>query len=368
VEAKGAQALKKLCRRVHVEIRSSVSTLLAAARNLWKHEPLSPAFFWSAKLHAAIRRALVTDKYGLIFVYCSSMAQYMPQPAPVPVVIDFVDADSVKWAQYGQIARFPLSWLYAREARCLADYEKQLAGASAASVVTTLQEAALLDGEGHLPVQVIANGVSLPPASADAKLPAEIARLHPFVLFVGTMDYLPNVDAVEYFAKEIWPCVHRRHPTGRFVIAGRNPTRRVRELAQVPGIVVTGDIPEVRPYLAGATAVVAPFRVSQGIQNKILEALAAGVPVVSTPRPAQAIGARDGETLLIASTTQEFVRALNSLLEDPELRLRFRRTPEFVREHFDWQKNLSRLEQLLESLAVVPQNFAIGARNRAETR
>ncbi len=368
VEAKGAQALKKLCRSVHVEIRSSASALLAVARNFWKREPLSPAFFFSARLQAAIDRALVTEQYDMIFIYCSSMAQYVRQTTSVPVVIDFVDTDSAKWAQYAQIAGFPLSWLYRREARCLADYEKELAGASAASIVATLQEAMLLDGEGHFPVQVIGNGVCLPPASADAKLSAEIARLRPFVLFIGTMDYLPNVDAVEYFAEEIWPRVHRRHPAVRFVIAGRNPTRRVRELAKRPGIVVTGDVPEVRPYLAGATAVVAPFRICQGVQNKILEALAAGVPVVSTPRPAQAIGARDGETLLIASTTEEFVRAVNSLLEDPELRLRFSGTPEFVREHFDWQKNLERLEQLLEHLAIVPRKFAIGARNRAEAR
>src|SRR5574337_179350 len=180
------------------------------------------------------------------------------------------------------------------------------------------------------------------------------------------MDYLPNVDAVEYFADEILPQVRSRHPELRFVIAGRNPSRRARRLARRPGVVVTGTVPEVHPYLLGAAAVVAPFRLSQGVQNKILEALAAGKPVVSTSRPAHAIGARHGETLLVADTPTAFAAAVVSLLEDPHLRKQLRGTEEFVRRHFDWPTNLRRLEDLLEQIAYPPpQKIQAGVPERA---
>jgi sugar transferase (PEP-CTERM/EpsH1 system associated) len=274
------------------------------------------------------------------------MAQYVPVPLPTPVVMDFVDIDSAKWSQYAKRARPPFSWVYAREARELALYEEKWARASSSTMVTTRQEADLLRGEGIPPVEVVSNGVEIHPART-TQLPPEIQELQPYALFVGTMDYLPNIDAAEYFAEDILPRVHERHPELKFVIAGRSPTRRVRKLGRRPGVVVTGAVPEVETYLAGCTAVVAPFRIAQGIQNKVLEALAADKPIVSTPGPAAAIAAKHGETLLIANTSEEFAKAVVALLEDPALYYRFSKGAEFVRKNFSWHENLSHLEQLL---------------------
>jgi glycosyltransferase involved in cell wall biosynthesis len=146
---------------------------------------------------------------------------------------------------------------------------------------------------------------------------------------------------------------------------GRNPAPRVRKLATHPGVVVTGAVPEIWPYLESAVAAVAPFRICQGVQNKILEALAIGLPVVSTSRPARAIGATDGETLLVADTPEEFARCVVNLLDDPDARARFARGREFVRRRFDWDTNLDRLERWLcelggerEMRAGVEQNAA----------
>ena len=294
------------------------------------------------------------------------MAQYVPQPAPAPVVIDFVDTDSAKWSQYASATSFPLSWIYAREAHSLAGYEKQLMRASAASVVATPQEAAELDVDGGFPVEVISNGVCVPPDDAGT-LPDDIRRLQPYVLFVGTMDYLPNADAVSYFAKDILPLVRKRHPELRFVIAGRNPSRAVRRLGRLANVAVIGAVPEVYSYIRGATAVVAPFRICQGVQNKILEALAAEQPVVATSRPARAIGARHGETLLVADTPEEFASAVLAILEDPSVRAKLRGTQEFVKRRFDWQRNLGQLERLLERL-VNPPRIEEGVADRAAAR
>jgi polysaccharide biosynthesis protein PslH len=364
-EAAEALPLEEFCGRCYIEPLSRISRVSGAAHSLWGGEPLSVGYFFSPKMRSEVERALAANPYDLILVYCSSMAQYVPRPAPAPVVIDFVDTDSAKWSQYAQTCSFPFSWIYAREARHLARYEKQLVRASAACVVTTLQEATELDVDGNFPVEVICNGVCPPPENV--AVPDEIRRLQPYALFVGTMDYLPNVDAVSYFAEDILPLVRKSHPEVRFVIAGRNPSRRVRRLSRHPNVVVTGAISEVYPYVLGAAAVVAPFRICQGVQNKILEALAAGQPVVSTSRPARAIGARHGETLLIADTAQEFASAILLLLNDPTVRVKLRGTREFVKTHFDWQKNLDQLERLLERLANLPRT-EVGVAGRAEAR
>ncbi len=358
-EAEKKEALRPLCGRVYVETLSRTRAGLRAAWGLGVGQPFSLAYFDSPSFRAVVEQALAQESYDVILVYCSSMAQYVPRESTVPVVIDFVDIDSAKWAQYAAFSSFPISWLYAREARLLAQYEKQVAASVYASVVATSQEAVQLDPHGRLSVVTVCNGVRLPPPLDASELPDEVRRSQPYALFVGQMDYRPNVDAVIYFAREILPLIRTSHPALRFLIVGRNPTRTVQALAKDASVVVTGEVPDIHPYLSGALAAVAPFRMSQGVQNKILEALALGVPVVTTPRPARAIGARQGETLLIAETPETFAQAVISLLEDPALRRSFRHTPDFVREHYDWDRNLSRLESLLQDAAGVPQEMEL---------
>jgi len=349
-EARQQGALRAYCRHIYVEPCSRVRMVAGAARSFLRSEPLSCGFFFSRKFQAEVHRALATEAYDVIFVYCSTMAQYVAWPVATPLVMDFVDIDSAKWSQYAKKSRPPLSWIYAREARTLAAHEEKWARVNSSTMVTTRQEAALLRGEGISSVQVVNNGVEIPP-TRDCTLPEAIRTLQTFALFVGTMDYLPNVDAVEYFALEILPRIRKRHPELSFLIVGRNPTRRVRKLAKEPGVVVIGTVPDIGVYLAKCTAVVAPFRIAQGVQNKMLEALAACKPVVSTPGPAAAIGARHGETLLIAETAKDFADAVVSLIENPALCWQFRNGAEFVRKNFSWHENLNQMEQLLQQAA-----------------
>ncbi len=367
-EAEHQEALRPLCRHLYVETLNPAWAMLRACRGLWRKEPLTVRYFHSPAFRDAVQQALARGNYDLIFVYCSSMVPYVPRPAPAPVVVDFVDADSAKWGQYARFSRFPLSWVYARESRFLARYERQVVGELDASVVATREEAAQLGGDGRLPVEVIRNGVSLPPESSLTTLPDEIQRLQPYVLFVGTMNYRPNIDAVVYFSEQVLPRVRARHPELRFVVVGRDPVRAVRKLARQPGVTVTGAVPDVQPYLRGATAAVAPFRICQGVQNKILEALAGGLPVVSTPKPARAVGLEGLECLLVAETPDEFARAVISIQENPQLRSRCREMAKLVREELDWDRNLLQLERLLERVRGSPEGMAVGAPNHAEIR
>ncbi len=367
-EAEGSQALQAFCRRVHVETLLPRTGYLRLARRLFADLPASVAYYDSLSMHEAVQQAVRTSNYDLIFVYCSSMAQFVPLSANVPKVIDFVDADSAKWTQYSRCSAFPLSWLYAREGAALARYEKRTAEDFDLSIVTTPQEALDLGGGGCCSVEVVANGVTAPPAPASQNLPTEIRQLQPYVLFVGTMNYRPNADAVSYFAKEIFPLLRQSHPDLRFLIVGRDPTPAVLKLGRLPGVIVTGSVSDVHGYLAGAAVAVAPFRIAQGVQNKVLEALVAGVPVVLTSRPARAFSSPAADLLLVADTPTAFAVAVRSALENPELRQGSRVAAPDLQQLLSWKRSLSRLEELVENLAGIPREAGSGVSSHAQTR
>jgi sugar transferase (PEP-CTERM/EpsH1 system associated) len=366
-EAEGSQALQEFCRRVHVETLLPRTGYLRLALRLFADLPASVAYYDSLSMHAAVQEAVKTSKYDLILVYCSSMAQFVPLSAHIPKVIDFVDADSSKWTQYSRCSAFPLSWLYAREGAALARYEKRTAEVFELSLVTTPQEALDLGGGGCSSVEVVANGVSAPPALDSKNLPTEIRQLQPYVLFVGTMNYRPNADAVSYFAKEIFPLLRQSHPGLQFLIVGRSPTSEVRMLGRLPGVVVTGSVSDVHGYLAGAAVAVAPFRIAQGVQNKVLEALVAGVPVVLTSRPARAFGSPASDLLLVADTPAAFADAVRAALDNPELRRRSLEAAPELQKLLSWQRSLSRMEELVENLAGIPWEAGSGVPNHAQT-
>jgi glycosyltransferase involved in cell wall biosynthesis len=248
--------------------------------------------------------------------------------------------------------------LYKCEAERLARYEKQLTQVFGTSIVASKAEAQELGGGGCHGVCVVENGVSAPSVKDEAALPEAISQLQPYVVFVGTMNYRPNVDAVVYFTEEILPLVRQRHPELRFLIVGRDPARPVRKLTRLPGVVVTGSVPDVSPYLAGARVAVAPFRIAQGVQNKVLEALARGLPVVLTSRSARPFSSLPAQTLLVADTPKDFAEAVISALEDPLVARRCQAAAAHVRERFDWQNHFAQLSHLLEERAVSPGSAA----------
>jgi sugar transferase (PEP-CTERM/EpsH1 system associated) len=350
-EAKGKEDLRAFCRSVHVEILTPRMGYVRAVTALFSELPASVVYYRSQAMQNAVNAALQREKYDLIFVYCSSMAQFIAQPPPVPAVIDFVDADSAKWKQYAALSSFPKSWLYAREGCTLGRYEKKVTERFNLSFVTTRQEVVDLGGGECRNVEVIENGVTTPPLQSAASLPEQICQLQPYALFVGTMNYRPNSDAVCYFAKEIYPLLRRTHPELRFLIVGRDPSAEVIKLSRLPGVVVTGGVPDVHTYVAGAAVAVAPFRIAQGVQNKVLEALVAGIPVVLTNRPARAISSPASELLLVAESPAEFARSVAAVLENPEFRSRAEAAAPKLQDLLAWESSLYRMESLIETVA-----------------
>ena len=308
--------------------------------------PLTIPCFYSAELQAEVRKALSLHSYDCIFVYCSAMAQYVPAAGSIPVLTDLVDVDSDKWTQYAAHTKFPFSAVYRREGRTLQEYERRVCEQSACVLVSTEREARLARQIAPIArVQVIPNGVDT------EYFKPQVAPLEgpPRVIFTGDMSYFPNEEAVVFFAKQVLPLIRNQIAGIRFLIVGRNPGRRVQELQTIEGVEITGFVPDVRTWLAKARVAVAPFTIAAGIQNKILEAMAFGLPVVSTPRAVQGLSRRVAELVHTGNTAEELASHLTVLLRDSSLAQRTGLDGRLrVIEDYSWDYASDRLLQLLE--------------------
>ena len=314
-------AVRKYCVDLHVSRLSPGRAKLKSLMGLLTGRALSLEYYRDQSLLDWVKSTLKSEKIDAIVVFSSAMGQYAIFQSKVPVLVDFVDVDSAKWAQYAGSRFWPLSWLYRREGAKLLAYERALAMRSRRSFFVTDNEVALfckLAPECRAVVEAMSNGVESEYFQADSH------RESPFagdasgtpqirLVFTGAMDYWPNIDAVTWFVRDILPALRESRPQISFYIVGRNPTPAVLSLA-ADGVVVTGTVADVRPYLQHATLVVAPLRIARGIQNKILEAMAMGQPVVVSEPCAQAMNVRVGVDLIAAGTSQDFVREIDSIL------------------------------------------------------
>jgi sugar transferase (PEP-CTERM/EpsH1 system associated) len=305
---------------------------------------LSIAYFRSRRLSRRLTRRLRGGGYDAIYVSSSPMVDYV-RGARLPVVMDFVDVDSDKWTQYAAKQRPPRSWAYRLEGRRLRAFEAEAVRWGARCILATAAEETLLRSFAPWArTAVVPNGVDLdgygPPADA------------PTVIFTGAMDYLPNVDAVEHFCGDIFPAVARAVPGARFLIVGLNPGPAVRRLAELPGVTVTGAVPEVRSYYRQAAVCVAPLRIARGIQNKVLQSMALGVPVVATSAAARGLESRPDEHILVEDDPARFAQAVIGLLGDRDGRRRLaERARGFVERHHSWPAILARIEALVVDAA-----------------
>lgn len=292
-DGRNADALRPYARTIYTEpvrpLRARFRALGAAARR----RSFSLGFFHSATMMRKVREALDTGGYDLAFVYCSAMMPYVAGRTGLPRVLDMVDVDSEKWLQYAERSRPPLSWLWGQEARLLSAYEKQVVGEIEATIVCTDVEAETLRKHSPAaPIHVIPHILETARFDpAKVAVTPEIRAMQPYVVFTGNMDYLPNVDAVTWFHEAIFPKVRARRPDARLVIVGRNPAKEVLALRADPAVRVTGWVDDTLPWLRGASVAVVPLRMARGLQSKILEAMAMGIPTVATKLPALALPA-----------------------------------------------------------------------------
>ena len=350
----GVQPLRDLVGQVEFARLWRPWSLLKGFGGLATGRSLSLPYFNSRELRARLRRRLGARRYDVIYASSTPMAQYA-QGLGLPVVMDFVDVDSDKWTQYAGHSRPPLSWLYRAEGRRLQGCEAGIARWARLCVLATAAEEALLRSFAPwAQTAVIPNGIDL-----DYFRPIERGRFSAGMIFTGAMDYLPNIDAARYFCADILPLVRRQIPDARFYIVGLNPPPEVQRLAATPGVVVTGAVPDVRPYYARASVCVAPLRLGRGVQNKVLQAMAMGLPVVTSSVGHRGLEAQAGKHLYVADEAGLFAERVVRLLNIPaEGEALGRQGRAFVEAHHAWESSGARLEALLRSEVSASQESA----------
>jgi len=282
--------------------------------------PLTHALLHSGEVRPALDAVLREGRPDAVLALCSGMARYALEPplAGLPLVIDVVDVDSAKWAEMGARTRGPMGWIYRREARRLGAFEALSARrAHASTVVNERERAALLALAPEARVEVVPNGVDF-----EGFRPKGPPSSEPRVVFCGVMSYGPNEEAALWLIAEIWPLVRARRPDALLSIVGMGPTERLRAAAaRAAGVEVTGAVPDVRPHLWRAAVAAAPLLLARGVQNKVLEALSAGLPTVITPAVEGGLSADALAGCRVGASAEAVAAEIVDLLgKDPEER------------------------------------------------
>lgn len=344
-EAAEAQGIAPYCSEFHVaQVDNRVQTLRMVA-TLPTPITASTSFFHSTRLARTINRLVAERGFDLIFVHCSSVAHYVANVRNAPKILDFGDMDSQKWFEYARYKPFPLSLGYWWEGKRLLAEEKRLARSFDFCTATTRAEWETLCSYGvETPSDWFPNGVDssyfapgTEPYDADT------------IVFVGRMDYYPNQQSMFDFCADVWPRLRARRPGVKLQIVGADPSPAVHRLGELPGVRVTGSVPDVRPYVTRAALTVAPLRIARGTQNKILEAMAMGVPVVCSHAAAGGVDAADGTHLLAATTPDETCAAILRILEQPAERARLAEAGRArVLTQHAWPNSMKRLDAIID--------------------
>ncbi|WP_374661017.1 TIGR03087 family PEP-CTERM/XrtA system glycosyltransferase [Inhella sp.] len=344
--------LRAICPDLFVRPLSKRQAAWRSLRGLLRGESLTQSAYEDAPMHEWVQQTCATHRIDASVVFCSSMAAYAPPQ--LPWLIDFVDLDSAKWTQFGQVRLPPLAWVYRLEGRRLLQLERQLAAQAQASFFATNQELRAFETlapECRGRAEVLRNGVDAEHYAPNPGLANPFRSDELPLVFTGSMNYWPNVDAVRWFVQDMLPELRRRWPALRLYIVGREPNRSVRALAG-EAVEVTGSVPDVRPYLQHARLVLAPMRYARGIQNKILEAMAMAQTVVCTEACAQPVTGGKAGLLPTGSDAEGFIARINELLRlsEPERRALGARARQFVIDQCTWAQGFHPLDRALVQL------------------
>jgi sugar transferase (PEP-CTERM/EpsH1 system associated) len=351
-EASHGKDLAGLASSLHVVRVAKRRNLLRAGLALPTSRPLTHVMLDAPALLPTLANAVSRRQPDVVLAYCSGMARLAMAPplAGVPFVLDMVDVDSAKWLALSHVSHVPLAWVYRREATRLRQFEARAARAAVRSLVVTEREREeLLSIAPGAPVTVVPNGVDVAGLKPTTP-PGRDAR----VVFCGVMNYAPNEEAARLLARDIWPRVRQHRPDATLTIVGSSPTAQVQALASPSlGIEITGAVPDVRPYLWSAAVAAAPIVTARGIQNKVLEAVAAGLPTVVTPNIMDSLPVSLRPACVSAADAPALAAAIVTLLDLSPTDRRAMAARADV-ESLAWERQLAPMIDILQQAAARP--------------
>ena len=349
--------VKKFCADVHAVTLNPKSAKLHSLVGFLRDEALTLPYYRNKSLQHWVDQIIRDQNIEQVLVFSSAMAQYVNGVAYQHLhrVIDFVDIDSDKWHQYSRSQSWPMSWVYRREGDTLQRFEFDIARDFAASVFVSSEEAALFQRllpEAETKITYASNGVDTDFFNPEKDHPNPYSPDEKVLVFTGAMDYWANVDAVSWFAKEIFPQIRESIKNASFYIVGSRPTPVVLRLNELAGVTVTGSVAEIPPYIAHAELAVAPLRIARGIQNKVLEAMAMAKPVVATSAAMDGIAPCDALKPLITDTPKTMAEFIIRLLKSDEKGQYGQIGRDWVLKHYHWDSNLHRIKELLQGMPI----------------
>lgn len=346
-EMADVETLKQYCASVDVCMLSEWKSKLNACLGVFSTKPLTLSWYYSKQLWDIVQKKIRNEKFDLLFVMCSSMAQYVFDNDN-PKIIDLVDVDSEKWIQYANRTSFPYSWVYSLEAKRLRRYEKDINKIFNNCLVVTEEEKKIFSSFSLYPDKITAISIGIDEEYFKPLLEEYTSNT---IVFTGAMDYFPNIDAMIFFCKEILPLVKEKLPDVILYIVGSSPTQEVQRLANNKDIIVTGYVDDTRPYIGKSAVCVVPLRVAQGIQNKILEAMSMGIPVVTTSFGNKGVGAEEDKEIVVADDKNKFAEKVVEILQNRILRDQLSRNgKQLIGQRYSWKRVTDELNELIETV------------------
>ena len=344
-----------LCREVRLYPRSSsakrTQPIVAALTSTLSPQPYTAAKFGGPVVQQNIRALLEKESFDMIFANFAFMAHSVPREFALrtPIVLDEHESEGLLWRQYLRQGGIPKRAFALLNLAKMHWFQKAVAGRIAAMLCASDRETEF--ARTFMPPNVklwtVPNGVD-----TDYFVPSpQHERESNSIVLCGGYGVYRNSEAALWFARSVYPLVKKEVPQAEFWIVGSNPNQEIQQLGETAGIHVTGTVPDVRPYYARAAITVAPYRYGEGTKLKVLEAMASGAPVVSTPIGCQGIAVKDGEHVLIVNSAEEFARKIIDLLGNEELRRTLAaKARKVIEQEYSWKKIVGDLDPELREL------------------
>ena len=349
--------LEKIFKEVHFVYLPKWKSAINCLSAIWDSKPLQVLYFKSAELQRQLNELVATRKYDAVHVQHLRMSPYLAGRKDVPRILDLPDAFSLYWERRKKVKRGVLTTLFENiEQKRVLRYEGMLKEYNLSLVCSTEDLDYLENIHKTNNLRLLPNGVDLETFGS---------RNHDYshnqtILFTGNMDYAPNVDAVVYFTHSILPLIREKCPTVKFIIAGQRPVQKVMDLV-TDHVVVTGFVKDLAATYNSSSVVVAPLRFGAGTQNKVLEAMSLGVPVVCSHIGFGGLGIKSGEGAIMQTDPAAFAASVVALLSSEGMRRQVGEAGmQVIKTRFDWDIIAKQLEKYFVEIGTCPPVGKVG--------
>lgn len=351
-EADDCHGIKDYCDDYILCVVKNYFQVIRMGLRLLTTEPSSMGFFYSSQLQKKVNQLLKSKKFDLIVVFSSTAAQYVSHVNNIPKLLDFCDMDSQKWLAFSKFKPWPISLGYHLEGIKLEKTEKSLCQEfDLCTCATDFEVDTLEKYETGVATGFFPNGVDF-----NFFTPSNMDYVRHSISFVGRMDYYPNEECVLSFCEKVLPKLLDKYPDVTFTVIGAAPPANIMALNKQRAVTVTGTVDDIRPYVQKSAVMVTPLEIARGTQNKILEGMAMGVPVISSRTAARGVDAVIGEHILAATTADEYVSHITKLFDDEDERDRLAKAGrDRVTTHHNWPRAMTLFNDAIKRCLTIAQ-------------